>query len=166
MQRETSNDSFLEYGQTYHEPIRLTHPDLIHQHLTAITRRYVSQFYCFNCDTYIEVQDGIGVLLVSHTADAADVQEFAMNRLVHIKPNVYFAAVSTTQKLEFELYAESSYSLHVTDFPSQYEFLAVLPRIEMQKILGYYYRIRTPNYCFKGEQHNFCLLYTSDAADD
>ena len=77
MQRETSNDSFLEYGQTYHEPIRLTHPDLIHQHLTAITRRYVSQFYCFNCDTYIEVQDGIGVLLVSHTADAADVQEFA-----------------------------------------------------------------------------------------
>lgn len=28
MQRETSNDSFLEYGQTYHEPIRLTHPDL------------------------------------------------------------------------------------------------------------------------------------------
>lgn len=35
MQRETSNDSFLEYGQTYHEPIRLTHPDLIHQHQTA-----------------------------------------------------------------------------------------------------------------------------------
>lgn len=52
MQRETSNDSFLEYGQTYHEPIRLTHPDLIHQHQTAITRRYVSQFYCFNCDIY------------------------------------------------------------------------------------------------------------------
>ena len=165
MQRETSNDSFLEYGQTYHEPIRLTHPDLIHQHLTAITRRYVSQFYCFNCDTYIEVQDGIGVLLVSHTADAADVQEFAMNRLVHIKPNVYFAAVSTTQKLEFELYAESNYSLHVTDFPSQYEFLAVLPRIEMQKILGYYYRIRTPNYCFKGEQHNFFELTYVDEGE-
>ena len=32
MQRETSNDSFLEYGQTYREPIRLTQPDLIHQH--------------------------------------------------------------------------------------------------------------------------------------
>ena len=43
MQRETSNDSFLEYGQTYHEPIRLTHPDLIHQHQTAITRRYVDR---------------------------------------------------------------------------------------------------------------------------
>ena len=83
--------SFLEYGQTYHEPIRLTHPDLIHQHQTAITRRYVSQFYCFSCDTYIEVHDGIGVLLVSHTADAADVQEFAMNRLIHIKAFQYGA---------------------------------------------------------------------------
>ena len=59
-----------------------------------------------------------------------------MNRLIHIRPNVYFAVVSTTQKLEYDLYAESSYSLHITDFPSQYEFLAVLPRIEIQKILA------------------------------
>ena len=52
-----------------------------------------------------------------------------MNRLIHIRPNIYFAVVSTTQKLEYDLYAESSYLLHITDFPSQYEFLAVLPRI-------------------------------------
>ena len=55
-----------------------------------------------------------------------------MNRLIHIRPNIYFAVVSTTQKLEYDLYAESSYLLHITDFPSQYEFLAVLPRIEIQ----------------------------------
>ena len=98
-------------------------------------------------------------------ADAAAVEEFAMNRLIHIKPNVYFAVVSTTQKLEYDLYAESSYSLHITDFPSQYEFLAVLPRIEIQKILGYYYRIRTENYCFKGEQHDFFELTYVDTGE-
>ena len=81
------------------------------QTMIAITRRYASQFYCFNCDTYLQVKSGIGVLLVSHTAETADVQEFAMNRFIHIKPNVYFAVVSTTQKLEYDLYAESSYSL-------------------------------------------------------
>lgn len=110
MQRETSNDSFLDYGSVYHQPIDREHPELIHQTMVAITRRYVSQFYCFNCDTYLQVKEGIGVLLVSHTADAAAVEEFAMNRLIHIKPNVYFAVVSTTQKLEYDLYAESSYS--------------------------------------------------------
>lgn len=155
MQREASNDSFLEYGSVYHQPIAEEHPELIHQKMVAITRRYVSQFSCFNCDTYIEVQNGIGVLLVSHTVDTKKVEEFGMNKLIHIKPNVYFAVVSTTQRLEYNLYADSSYSLHATDFPSPYEFLAILPRIEIQKILGYYYRIRTPNYCFKGEQHNF-----------
>ena len=107
MQRETSNDSFLDYGSVYHQPIDREHPELIHQTMVAITRRYVSQFYCFNCDTYLQVKSGIGVLLVSHTAEAADVQEFAMNRLIHIKPNIYFAVVSTTQKLEYDLYAES-----------------------------------------------------------
>ena len=136
MQRETSNDSFLDYGSVYHQPIDREHPELIHQTMVAITRRYVSQFYCFNCDTYLQVKSGIGVLLVSHTAEAADVQEFAMNRLIHIRPNIYFAVVSTTQKLEYDLYAESSYLLHITDFPSQYEFLAVLPRIEIQKNSG------------------------------
>ena len=76
-----------------------------------------------------------------------------------------FAVVSTTQKLEYDLYAESSYLLHITDFPSQYEFLAVLPRIEIQKILGYYYRIRTENYCFKGELHDFFELTYVDTGE-
>ena len=165
MQRETSNDTFLDYGSVYHQPIDREHPELIHQTMVAITRRYVSQFYCFNCDTYLQVKSGIGVLLVSHTAEAADVQEFAMNRLIHIKPNIYFAVVSTTQKLEYDLYAESSYLLHITDFPSQYEFLAVLPRIEIQKILGYYYRIRTENYCFHGERHDFFELTYVDTGE-
>ena len=75
MQRETSNDSFLDYGSVYHQPIDREHPELIHQTMVAITRRYVSQFYCFNCDTYLQVKEGIGVLLVSHTADAAAVED-------------------------------------------------------------------------------------------
>ena len=61
MQRETSNDSFLDYGSVYHQPIDREHPELIHQTMVAITRRYVSQFYCFNCDTYLQVKSGIGV---------------------------------------------------------------------------------------------------------
>ena len=39
MQRETSNDSFLDYGSVYHQPIDHEHPELIHQTMVAITRR-------------------------------------------------------------------------------------------------------------------------------
>lgn len=165
MQSETSNTSFLEYGSVYQHPIDYEHTHLIHQTMEAITHRYVSQFYCFSCDTYLQVQSGFGVLLVSHTADTEDVQEFSMNRLIHIKPNVYFAIVSTTQKLTLDLFADADYSLHVTDFPSPYEFLAVLPRIEIRKIIGYFYRIRTSGYCFKGEKHDFFELTYVDTGE-
>lgn len=165
MQNETSGAAFQEYGSIYQQPIEEGHPFLISQTIRSITKRYVSQFYQFNCDTYIQVRSGIGVLLVSHTADAEDVREFALNRLVHIKPGVYFAFVATTPELILTLYTDSSYSLHVADFPSPYEFLAVLPRIEVKKILGYYYRIRTPNYCFRGEQHDFFELTYVDGGE-
>ena len=36
MQRETSNDSFLDYGSVYHQPIDREHPELIHQTMVAI----------------------------------------------------------------------------------------------------------------------------------
>ena len=35
MQRETSNDSFLDYGSVYHQPIDHEHPELIHQTMVA-----------------------------------------------------------------------------------------------------------------------------------
>ena len=37
MQRETSNDTFLDYGSVYHQPIDREHPELIHQTMVAIT---------------------------------------------------------------------------------------------------------------------------------
>ena len=35
MQRETSNDTFLDYGSVYHQPIDREHPELIHQTMVA-----------------------------------------------------------------------------------------------------------------------------------
>ena len=37
MQRETSNDSFLDYGSVYHQPIDHEHPELIHQTPAAMS---------------------------------------------------------------------------------------------------------------------------------
>lgn len=165
MQKETSGKEFLVYGSVYREAIDPDQTALIHHTSEAHTRRYVSQFYHFSCDVYLQVQSGIGVLLVSATPQTEDVQEFAMNRLIHIKPNVYFAVVSTTQKLVYDLFTDDDYTLNVTDFPAPYEFLAVLPRIEINRILGHYYRIRTPNYKFKGEQHDFFELTYVDSGE-
>lgn len=165
MQKETSGKDFLVYGSVYQKAIDPNQTELIHQTSEAITRRYISQFYHFNCDVYLQVRVGIGVLLVSSSPQAEAVEEFAMNRLVHIKPNVYFSVVSTTQKLVYDLFTASDYTMIVADFLSPYEFLPVFPRIEINKILGHYYRIRTPGYHFKGEQHDFFELTYVDSGE-
>ena len=41
MQRETSNDSFLDYGSVYHQPIDHEYPKLIHQTMVEIGRAHV-----------------------------------------------------------------------------------------------------------------------------
>ena len=118
MQNETSGENFLIYGSVYREAIDPEQSDLIRQTAESITHRYVTQFHMFNCDAYLQVQSGIGVLLVSNTPNPEDVQEFAMNRLIHLKPNVYFAVVSTTPRLTYDLLVDSAYTLTVVDLPA------------------------------------------------
>lgn len=53
MQRETSNDSFLDCGSVYHQPIDREHPELIHQTMVAITRTMAAEFAkvpAFRCE--------------------------------------------------------------------------------------------------------------------
>ena len=158
MQKETAGNDFREFGSVYKQMDENLAQRLICQTRRVATQRFLSQFLFFSCDIYIEVQSGIGVLLVSWDPESKPIQEFGMNRRIHIKPNVHFAVVSTTPELVFDLYAEADYSLDVTVLSTPYEYRPVLPRIQIRDILGYYYRIRTPGYSFKGEKHQFFEL--------
>lgn len=160
MQNETAGTAFQKFGSVYKKLDEQLEDNLIRQTRRIQAQRTHSQFLHFSCDTYVEVQNGIGILLVSHDPEHTPILEFGMNRRIHIKPNVYFAFVSTTPELIVHLYAHPDYSLDIVTLSSPYEFQPVLPRIQIQDILGYYYRIRTPGYHFKGERHDcFELTY-------
>ena len=158
MQNETTSAAFAEFGTVYKNSSMEGNSELIRQTKRITAQRFLSQFLHFNCDTYIEIQSGIGVILVSHDPESGNIKPFSMNRQIHIKPNVYFAITSTTPELALHLYTGSDYSLDVFTLTTPYEFKPVLPRIQIQEILGYYYRIRTPDYSFKGETHDFFEL--------
>ena len=153
MQKETADIEFREFGSVYKQMDEKQKETLICQTKRVIAQRSLSQFLHFSCDTYIELKSGIGVLLVSHNPEKMPIREFGINRRIHIKPNVYYAVVSTTPELVYDLYVENDYSLDITVLSTPYEFRPVLPRIQIQNILGYYYRIRTPGYSFAGEKH-------------
>lgn len=158
MQNETASTAFLKYGNVFRNFNENPDDALICQVKRILAQQSLSQFLKFSCDTYIEVQSGIGVLLVSTDPENGPIEEFGMNHRIHIKPNVYFGFVSTTPELIIHLYTQSDYQMDAVTLSTPYEYRPVLPRIRLQNILGYYYRIRTPGYSFKGEQHQFFEL--------
>lgn len=158
MQNETASTAFLEYGSVYKRMKEDLRENLTCQPKRITDQRYQSQFLCFDCDAYIEIQSGIGILLVSHDPRSKPIVEFGMNRRIHIKPNVYFTFVATTPELLIDLLIPQDYSMDVVSLTMPYEYQPVLPRIQVVNILGYYYRVRTPDYQFKGERHDFFEL--------
>ena len=158
MQNETASTAFLKYGSVFRNFSEDLKSTLICQAKRIPAQQSLSQFLQFSCDTYIEVQSGIGVLLVSEDPEAGSIEEFGMNHRIHIKPNIYFSFVSTTPELLIQLYTQSDYQMDAVTLSTPYEFRPVLPRIRLRNILGYYYRMRTPGYHFAGEQHQFFEL--------
>ena len=99
MQNETAGTAFLKYGSVFRNFNEKQFESLISQVKRVTAQQSLSQFLHFSCDTYIEVQNGIGVLLVSEDPENSPIEEFGMNHRIHIKPNVYFGFVSTTPEL-------------------------------------------------------------------
>lgn len=158
MQKETSNTSFLSYGSVYKKMDEQLQEQLTCQVQRISAQRTLSQFLHFSCDTYLEIQEGLGVLLVSKDPDTAPIEKFSMNHRIHIKPNIYFCIMATTPEIEVNIYSDSTYSLDVVALATPYEVQPVLPRIQIREILGYFYRIRTPDYQFAGEKHHYFEL--------
>ena len=158
MQNETAGAAFREYGSVYKKMSEQIREKLFYQTMSVPAQRSLSQFLHFSCDAYLEIQSGTGILLVSRDPEKEKIDEFGLNQRVHIRPNVYFAFIATTPELVVNVYVSSDYSLDALTLSTPYEFHPVLPRIQIQDILGYYYRIRTPGYQFKGEKHQFFEL--------
>ena len=124
----------------------------------VIAKRSVSQLYHFNCEVYLEMEDGMAALLVGETPETDKLEVFAVHRLVKIKPNIYFSPIAVTSNILCKLITVPSYSLSMETISPPYLFDRILPRIRINEILGYYYSIRNSGYAFSGEKHSYFEL--------
>ena len=158
MQNETASTAFLKYGSVYRKLTSEQQDSLIQQIRHIPAQQTLSQFLQFSCDIYIEVQNGIGILLVSENPENQPIEEFGMNHRIHIKPNIYFGFISTTPELTVHIYTPNDFQMDAVTLSTPYVYQPLLPRVRLGNILGYYYRIRTPDYDFSGEKHRFFEL--------
>ena len=69
MQLKTSSALFEKYGSVYDAPLELNEPEMLSRTWHVIAKRSVSQLYHFNCEVYLEMEDGMAALLVGETPE-------------------------------------------------------------------------------------------------
>lgn len=158
MQTKTSDKRFDPYGSVYEQPLDFKQHNMISHSFTLLAKKNISQLLSFECEVYLEMQSGMAALLVGYTADASKMETFAVHRMVKLKPGVYFSLVAVTAEISYKLITTPGYSYSTATLTPPYVFNRILPRIQINEILGYYYSIRNGKYIFKGERHNYYEL--------
>lgn len=158
MQQKTSSTQFEKYGTIYKEPLDLTHSGMISRSWHVHAEKKVTQLYQFDCEVCLEMQSGMAALLVGETPDTDALEIFAVHRMVRLKPHMYFALIAVTSNITCKMILDAKYTSCVEPLATPYQFKRILPRIRIREILGYYYSIRSNDYHFDGESHDYFEL--------
>ena len=165
MQLKTSSLEFERFGSIYDQPVSQNETGMISRELHLIAKRNLNQLYHFDCEVYLEIEDGMAVLIVGETLDSGKLQEFALHRNVKLKPGLYWNLIAVTSNMTCKMIATSDYSYSLETLSSPYLFRRILPRVRISEILGYYYNIRNSGYSFKGETHGYFELTYVDRGE-
>lgn len=158
MQIKTSSKRFEQFGSIYEQPIDLSNKEFISREFTTIAKKNIRQFFQFESEVYLEMQEGMANLVVGYSPDASTMETFSVHRLVKLKPNVYFNLVAVTAEIKYKLITNPGYNYSVLPINPPYIAKRILPNFQINEILGYYYNIRNGRYEFKGEKHNYYEL--------
>lgn len=157
MRKKTSSTEFKKYGEVYHSPILYDISQMVAKQWQISAERNVSKLQIFDCECYIEIQSGLGAIII-RDLDDGNIYRFDVHRYICLKPGIPFALVAITSEIETKLVTKVSYSSESLMLPKPYSVDRILPNIKITQILGYYYSVRNTEYRFKGEAHSYYEL--------
>ncbi|MGL5414260.1 MAG: helix-turn-helix domain-containing protein [Clostridium sp.] len=156
MYDKTTSPLFLKYGNVYDEKSDIDKNEFIKREI--ITRdKTISSLYNFSESVDIEVKEGMAYILIGESSNG-DFKLFAIHRNLEIKKNMYFNIISMTDEVKFNLVIPSNYNLKLEFLNPPYVYNRIVQTINIPEIMAYYYTIKSPNYKFKGEEHNIYEL--------
>ena len=153
MYDKTTSAYFIKYGATYEEAKDLSKENLIKKEITT-SNKIISNLYNFKEASYVEVVEGMAAVLIG-TSPNGKFEVFSIRRNIEIKPEMYFNIIPMTNEAKINLIIPQSYNLNLETLTTPYVYNRILPTINIPEIIAYYYTIKSPNYTFKGEKHNF-----------
>ena len=100
MFNRTTSFIFNKYGEIISELNQ--HHDKLIESTIRLKEKYIREYMSFDKDVYIQVQQGIVMLVVSMDEDAAEYEKFVIHRIIKVKAGVKFnfISISSTSRVE------------------------------------------------------------------
>lgn len=165
MRNNLDSPMFLEYGTVYASMDPQLRSAMNCHSRRVKGRRLQELFFRFDCEAYIEIQSGVGILLASHDPHTMPVAEFVINRRFCMRPGIYFSIVSNSPEIQVELFLPQKYAMDLAALSLPYECRTMCPRIRVTEILGYFYKIRNAGDTLPEREEPFYeLIYVDTGA--
>lgn len=161
MYNKTTGPHFIKYGSTvYHRnQVDESHFNYIEQDITS---RVIIELYLCHDEIIIDCIEGVGMLVVSETADAVS-DEFIIHRLCRLNANLYYNVISMTEKCKIRIYYPIKSHIERYPIKNKFETIHIQSTFNIQEIYSYYYNVKGPGYIFDGEAHDyFELIYVDN----
>ncbi len=156
MYQKTTSIDFKEYGLTFSD----IGSKYLHRENTIIkdlTDKEADYLFLTKSDLYIKVLEGIVLLLVSKDLNS-EPERFVIHQIVNLKKGVYYAFISISDYSRLEMASPTAYNDKSYKLLKPYRYKRLRPSLKIEEIYSYYYVVRSTNYHFYGETHNFWEL--------
>lgn len=132
MFKKTSNANFLLYGNP--NSSFLDNKELLCQKIVVNDKKQ-NDFYSFDTDTYINIEDGIGMLIIYDK----EYIEYYINKRIKIKKDVKYTIVPIDDKVRFSLYHYPNTVCVKYYIKNSYNYHNIEPSLKLSKIYSYSY---------------------------
>lgn len=166
MFNKTTSFIFQKYGEIFQDLSRdKTRGKPGGRKILKIANKKVNFLYCNDEDTYIRVDDGIVMLVVSDDINQSPIEQFVIHRVIKIKAGVYFNFISITNNSKIEISSLSNISNKKHSLDEEFVYERILPNVQVNEVLACYYQVRNANYNFSGESHGHWELTFIDSGE-
>lgn len=125
----------------------------------SIDNKSINSLFYANNDIFLRVDDGIAIIYISFDNNVEQFEQFVVHHTIRVKKGCYFNFISISQSSTITIYSKSPNSLtKVPLIGDEIVYNQILPKININEILVYYYQVKSSNYAFNGEVHNFWEL--------
>ncbi len=156
MYQKTTNIAFKEYGLTFSD----IGSKYLHKENTIIKdidNKQVDHLFLASKELYIKVLKGIVLLLVTKDRNVQP-ERFVIHQIVNLKKGVYYGFVAISDDAKIEMASPYSYNDKLYPITHPYTYRRITPSLKIKEIYSYYYVVRSTNYTFYGETHDFWEL--------